>query len=131
MSYLNNQDEDAIAQRLSALPYGVAITIEGSPDDHYFAETLDLISYLTALNPEKVSYTFRVKSSGVKVAMHSDETPDLDIAFWGVPSGLEFTSLMDAISLYGGMPSEIDSMTLDLLDQLATSVTASIFVTPT
>ncbi|MCS6843079.1 MAG: thioredoxin family protein [Caldilineales bacterium] len=62
-----------------------------------------------------------------------DGQPDKDygIRFFGIPSGYEFVSLLEAIKLVGGAPLSLSQKTLDKLAQLQQPLHIQVFVTPT
>jgi alkyl hydroperoxide reductase subunit AhpF len=131
MSYLQDRDEKTLSQRLMALPTAVELVVEGSADHPIVIETLDLVSYLVSLSPHTLSYVYQSGSPAPKVWLRSKAVRLLDIVFWGVPTGLEFTALVDAIALYSGITPQLDVTTRSLLDQIYDSIAASIFVSPT
>lgn len=131
MSYLQNQDEHALSQRLASLPSAVEMVVEGSIDHPIVVETLDVVSYLVSLSPETLSYEHHSGALDPKVWLQSQVFRSLDITFWGVPTGLEFTALVEAIELYSGIAPQLDVTTRSLLDQISSHIAASIFVSPT
>lgn len=56
---------------------------------------------------------------------------DYGIRFYGIPSGYEFMSLLDAIQTVGGGKVELSDDTLKFLDGLTEDVHIQVFVTPT
>ena len=56
---------------------------------------------------------------------------DYGIRFYGIPAGYEFTSLIHAIRLVGGVGSQLDQATIDELQALSEPVHLQVFVTPT
>jgi glutaredoxin-like protein len=60
-------------------------------------------------------------------------TDDVDygIRFYGIPSGYEFTSLLEAILLVGSGEIGLSQATLDKLEKLAEPMHIQVFVTPT
>jgi glutaredoxin-like protein len=56
---------------------------------------------------------------------------DYGIRFYGIPAGYEFTSLIHAIRLVGGVGSQLDDQTRAQLAELTEPVNLQVFVTPT
>jgi len=56
---------------------------------------------------------------------------DYGIRFYGIPSGYEFTSLLEAIVLVGTGSFELSQSTLSFLDTLEEPLHMQVFVTPT
>lgn len=56
---------------------------------------------------------------------------DYGIRFYGIPAGFEFTSLIHAIRLVGGLGSQLDEATRTRLQELSEPVHLQVFVTPT
>jgi glutaredoxin-like protein len=55
---------------------------------------------------------------------------DYGIRFYGIPSGYEFTSLLESILLVGSGDSELDKNTMAFLDSLDQPLHLQVFVTP-
>lgn len=56
---------------------------------------------------------------------------DFGIRFYGIPSGYEFTSLLEAIVMVGDTGPSLDPKTLAFLDTLQSPLHLQVFVTPT
>lgn len=56
---------------------------------------------------------------------------DFGVAFLGIPSGYEFTSLINSMLLVSSGQSGLQQATLDALNELETDVDVQVFVTPT
>lgn len=65
------------------------------------------------------------------VVVVDDEGNDAGIHFYGIPSGYEFASLLEAIKLVGNGQLELSDDTLDLLETIQEPVHIQVFVTPT
>lgn len=70
------------------------------------------------------------KAPGLAILGGADAT-DYGIRFYGVPSGYEFSSLIEAIRLVGSGDAELQPATRAFLDQLTTPLHLQVFVTPT
>lgn len=82
-----------------------------------------------------------VKDSAVAETFHIDKIPaiavvgpngqDYGIRFYGIPSGYEFTSLLESILMVGTQQIDLSKSTLDFLAKLEKPVHLQVFVTPT
>ena len=59
------------------------------------------------------------------------EDVDYGIRFYGIPSGYEFVSLLEAIKLVGGAAPSLSPATLQALETLTEPLHLQVFVTPT
>jgi len=65
------------------------------------------------------------------IAVMGADDLDYGIRFYGIPSGYEFTSLLEAIIAVGTSTNDLDESTLAFLDKLTTPLHLQVFVTPT
>ncbi|MBN2304000.1 MAG: thioredoxin family protein [Anaerolineae bacterium] len=65
------------------------------------------------------------------IAMMGENDTDYGIRFYGIPSGYEFTSLLEGIMLVGGNEPQLSDTTLDFLKNLESPLHLQVFVTPT
>jgi len=65
------------------------------------------------------------------IAVQGDDGKDYGIRFYGIPSGYEFTSLLESILLVGTGSFELSQSALDFLDKLEAPLHLQVFVTPT
>jgi glutaredoxin-like protein len=72
------------------------------------------------------------KAPGIVIAAKDgDVISDLGVRFAGIPSGHEFTSLIQDIMLVSGRDSQLSDETRDFLKALTEPVLLQVFVTPT
>ena len=72
------------------------------------------------------------KAPGIVIAAKDgDAVSDYGIRYAGIPSGHEFTSLIQDILLVSGRDSGLTQETRDFLKELTESVLLQVFVTPT
>ncbi len=64
-------------------------------------------------------------------AVLGEHDTDYGIRFYGLPSGYEFTSLMEAIRTVGGAGATLQPVTQRFLEGLTTPLHLQVFVTPT
>lgn len=65
------------------------------------------------------------------LAINGENDRDYGIRFYGIPSGYEFTSLLEAILAVGTEEHDLDATTIEYLDSLETPLHLQVFVTPT
>ncbi|HMM27401.1 MAG TPA: thioredoxin family protein [Aggregatilineaceae bacterium] len=65
------------------------------------------------------------------LAINGENDRDYGIRFYGIPSGYEFTSLLEAILAVGTGEHDLDAATIAYLDSLETPLHLQVFVTPT
>ncbi len=65
------------------------------------------------------------------IAIMGDGDRDFGIRFYGIPSGYEFTSFLEAILMVGGQGHQVSAETLRFLESLEKPVHLQVFVTPT
>ncbi len=65
------------------------------------------------------------------VAVMGKDDKDYGIRFYGIPSGYEFTSLIEALIMVGTQALSLDAKTLAFLEKLDKPLHLQVFVTPT
>lgn len=65
------------------------------------------------------------------VAVAGKDGKDHGIRFYGIPSGYEFTSLIETLIMVGTQAMELDTKTLAFLEKLDQPLHLQVFVTPT
>ncbi len=100
-----------IAEEVAALSDIVTLNVHDFQADSEFA---------ASLNIDKIPAV---------AVMEGDK--DYGIRFYGIPSGYEFTSFLEAILLVGTGTVELDQETMAFLDTLDTPLHLQVFVTPT
>lgn len=109
---------------------------------HSCRDTRQLIEELADLSDhiEVKVYDFVVdeeeaKTHGVDkipaVVVLEGDGSDTGIRFFGIPSGYEFASLLEAIKLVGGGEIDLSDETLDFLAEIDEPLHLQVFVTPT
>jgi glutaredoxin-like protein len=71
------------------------------------------------------------KVPAVVVLGGGPEQHDFGIRFFGIPSGYEFTTLVEDIKMVSAAAPELQPQTLDVLSRLASPLHLEVFVTPT
>lgn len=130
----------------SQLKQPVEILFFGQRQDcEYCSDTLALVEELTAIS-EKLSlstydleqdrevagkYNVDKAPSLVLAAKNSNDLVDYGVRFAGIPSGHEFSSLIQSLILVSGRDSSLNEKTRQALKKLTKPVTLQVYVTPT
>jgi glutaredoxin-like protein len=143
---LNEEVKDQIRQLFGELEEAVKVLFFGEKTDcDYCDDTRQLVEELTALSDKvdmetydldedaEISRHYRVdKSPGLVIARSNGAgIQDFGIRFAGIPSGHEFSSLIQDIILVSKGDSGLSEETREFLGQLTEPVLLQVFVTPT
>jgi len=143
---LNEDITNQVKEAFTQLEHPVEVIFFGRQDDcDYCDQTLQLVEEVTALSDQlHLSQYDVVGDAGLAHKYNVDKTPGLVIAsredgklvdygvrFAGVPSGHEFSSLIQDIILVSGRDSKLSQSTRDMLTDLKEPVSLQVFVTPT
>ena len=147
MSLLSPEDAQTISAQLEdKLHRPVKLLVATASDCTYCDEVQALSEELAELSPLLTVETFDIddeaenlapymldKTPAIAVLADAGEGPDVDfgIRFYGIPSGYEFVSLLDAINTVGGDHVQLGDETLTFLSELEDDLHLQVFVTPT
>lgn len=145
MSLLNADIQRQVVQEFADLVHPVKLVVFTQEFEcQYCRETRSLVEEVAALSdilsvevhtfhPDaEPSQTYGIdKIPAVAVVAGGDDAKDYGIRFYGIPSGYEFTSFLEAILLVGTGTVELDQETMAFLDTLDTPLHLQVFVTPT
>jgi alkyl hydroperoxide reductase subunit AhpF len=96
------------------------------------SDKLHLIAYNMDENPQLAQqYKVNLAPGLVIAGRDADKLLDYGIRFAGIPSGYEFSSLIQAITLVSKRDSGLKSEVRSELKSLSTPVNIKVFVTPT
>lgn len=141
MSLLNAEIKELVNQQLGDLVGPVRLVMFTQDFEcQYCAETRQLVEEVAELSEQITAeiYDFvadeaKAKELGVDkipaIAVLGEE--DYGIRFYGIPSGYEFTSLLEAIQTAATSEPDLGEETLDALVKLSEPVHIQVFVTPT
>jgi len=101
-----------IAEEVAALSDNVTLQVHDFVDDESLAQSLNI---------DKIP----------AIAVLGEGDKNYGIRFYGIPSGYEFTSLLESILLVGAGAFELSQSTIDFLNELETPLHLQVFVTPT
>lgn len=141
MGFLSEKDKKAVQQRLEALVNPVkVIYFTQELECNYCRETRTLLQELAELS-DKIEYqVFNFQTDKKIVEQYGiDKIPatviagakDYGIRFYGIPSGYEFASLLEAILMVSKGQSELSEATRKQLSAIDQEVHIQVFVTPT
>ena len=143
---LNEDIQKQVREALDHMHEPVEILFFGTKEDcEYCADTLQLVEEVSALSDKLGLQVYDVdEDSAIAGQYQVDKTPGLVIAaregdqyldygvrFAGIPSGHEFSSLIQGLILVSGRDSGLDSQTRQFLSDLKDPVLLQVFVTPT
>jgi len=143
---LNEQTTGQIREAFSNLKEPVVILFFGSRENcDYCDDTRQLLEEVTALDDRltlkvhdidtdtEIAKLYRVdKTPGIVIAaMDGDQISDFGIQYSGIPSGHEFSTLIQAILLASGRDSGLTPQTREFLKNLQSPLHLQVFVTPT
>ena len=143
---LNENVQSQVRDAFSDLEYPVHILFFGTQEQCQFcADTLRLVEEVTGLSDLLKLSTFDIVEDaavaenynirltpGLVIAGEDDDGPvDYGIRYAGIPSGHEFSSLIQDIILVSSRDSGLNETTRDFLANLDEPVLLQVFVTPT
>lgn len=141
MPLLNDEVREQVKEQLADLPGSVRMVMFTQEFEcQYCAETRQLVEEVASLSDQLDAeiYDFvadeeTAQEYGIDkipaVAVIGDE--DYGIRFYGIPSGYEFTSLLEAIQIVAEGETELAEETQTYLSNLDQPVHMQVFVTPT
>jgi len=144
MSLIKEQDAQEIRQQLAASitqPVQLALFVSAQSCE-YCAITHELVAALCALHdnltlavydlqadPERATL-LGVDKAPALVVLGGPEHTDYGVRFYGIPSGYEFASLLEAIRMVGSDNVELQPATRAFLAKLTEPLHLQVFVTP-
>jgi glutaredoxin-like protein len=141
MAMLNEENRKEVSEQLAGLSGPVRLVMFTQElECNYCAETRELVEEIASLpeNVDAVIYDFvadRMEAERYGI----DKIPatvivgqkDYGVRFYGIPSGYEFVSLMEAIKMVSSGQSELSDATRESLAKTGDPVHLQVFVTPT
>jgi glutaredoxin-like protein len=144
MSLINEQDAAAIREQLAAgltRPVQLALFVSAQSCE-YCALTRELAEALCALHDDLTLAVYDLQADAERAALlRVDKAPalvvlggpahiDYGVRFYGIPSGYEFASLLEAIRMVGSDSVELQPATRAFLADLTAPLHLQVFVTP-
>lgn len=145
MALLKAEDRGAVREQLAAglaRPVRLALFVEAQ-DCEYCDITQELLTEISELHDDLslavydlVADAGRAAELGVDkapatVVLGGEEERDYGVRFYGIPSGYEFASLLEAIRMVGSDDAELQPATREFLAGLKAPLHLQVFVTPT
>jgi glutaredoxin-like protein len=143
---LNSDISNQVKEAFKQLESEVEVLFFGRQENcEYCDQTLQLVEEVTGLSGKLFLTTYDVEVDADQAARFNvDKTPglvltgrdseqliDFGIRYAGIPSGHEFSSLIQDIILVSGRDSRLSPQTREFLADLAEPVSLQVFVTPT
>ncbi|MEJ5223364.1 MAG: thioredoxin family protein [Anaerolineales bacterium] len=143
---LNEQITAQIKDIFGGLKYPVQVLLFTSKDNcDYCDDTRQLLEEVTALDDRiglsvydlhadaDLAKHYRVdKAPGIVIAAkEGDQITDMGVQYSGIPSGHEFSTLINAILMVSGRDSGLSPQTREFIQKLEKPLHLQVFVTPT
>ena len=143
---LNDDVRSQVNEAFNELREPVQILFFGSKEQcEYCDDTLKLVEEIASLSDKLSVQIFDVEADpevadnynvsltpGLVIAAESDDGPvDYGVRYAGIPSGHEFSSLIQDLLLVSGRDSGLNEQTREFLANLKEPVYLQVFVTPT
>jgi glutaredoxin-like protein len=144
MALIDTKNAAAVRKELdAALARPVTLALFTTPDAcEYCDVTRDLLTELVVLSPKVTLRTYDLRADAVRAATlgvdkapaivvlgGADET-DYGIRYYGLPSGYEFATLLEAIRIVGSDNAPLQPATAAFLETLTQPLHLQVFVTP-
>ena len=141
MPMLKDGDREEVRKQLVGLasPARLVMFTQDFECD-FCVETRELVEEIASLSDEVDAVIYDFASDSDEVDRYGiDKIPaiavvgekDYGVRFYGIPSGYEFVSLIEAIKMVASGQSELSDATKEALAQLDEPVHFQVFVTPT
>jgi len=144
MTLLNDKDRAAVRTQLEqTLTHPVALALVVADRDCDLCElTRELLEEVGGLHPKLRVTVYDLKRDAVRVAqlgidkvpaiavLDGESASDYGIRFYGIPSGYEFATLLEAIRMAGSGVAELQPATRAFLGELHEPLHLQVFVTP-
>nr|WP_245926336.1 thioredoxin family protein [Sulfoacidibacillus thermotolerans] len=140
---IGKKDQEAIKSHFAALTGKVRMVFfEAALDCPYCPQTKQLVTELAELSPllEVEVYNYHTDEIAVKkyginkipaIVLLDGEEKDYGIRFYGIPSGYEFSTLIEDIMMVSTGKTSLTAKTIETLKNLKQKVHLQVFVTPT
>jgi glutaredoxin-like protein len=145
MPLLKDKDREYLTEQFKTLPALVKLIVFTQEFEcHYCAETRQIAEELAALSDnitlevydfmadQEIAEQYNVDKIPATIVMRGGQQPkDYGIRYYGIPSGYEFSSLIEDIKLVAAGESGLSSQTKDWAAKIEEPVHLQVFVTPT
>jgi glutaredoxin-like protein len=145
MALLREEDRNHLIEQFKSLESSVKIVVfTQKMECQYCKETRMIGEELAALSDKislevydfeddkEIAETYNIDKIPATIIMTGGDQPrDYGIRYYGIPSGYEFSSLIEDIMMISSGESGLSAATKDVLAKLEKSVHLQVFVTPT
>jgi glutaredoxin-like protein len=141
MPLLNAEIREQVRQKLADLAGPVRLVMFTQEFEcEYCSETRQLVEEIAELSDQLTAEIYDFVADAEKAQeLGVDKIPavavigedDYGIRFYGIPSGYEFTSLLEAVRIAGTGRTDLSEGTVEFLSSLSEPVHMQVFVTPT
>jgi glutaredoxin-like protein len=141
MPLLNAEVREQVKQKLADLAGPVRLVMFTQEFEcEYCAETRQLVEEIAELSDQLTAEIYDFVADEAKAQeLGVDKIPavavigedDYGIRFYGIPSGYEFTSLLEAVRIAATGEPDLSEETVEFLSSLSDPVHMQVFVTPT
>jgi glutaredoxin-like protein len=144
MSFISGEDVKTVGDILSKISSGIKILVFSQKMAcQYCRETIELMQELQDLSSGKIQLevfdfvndkdqvkNYRIDKIPATVLLSEDGT-DYGIRFYGIPSGYEFSSLLESIQMVAKGEPQVSDITKDMIKKIINPLRLQVFVTPT
>ena len=141
MPMLKDEDRKEVSGQLAELSSPVRLVMFTQDFECDFcAETRELVEELASLSDKVTAEIYDFAADKAEVDEYGiDKIPaiavvgdrDYGVRFYGIPSGYEFVSLIEAIKVVSAGQSKLSDATVETLAEIAEPIHFQVFVTPT
>ncbi len=141
MALLNDEILSDVTAMMSELPNDVTLTIFTDDEEcEYCPQIVQLLEEVSATSEKLQLEIFEIHQNADQAeALNINKAPaiailgekDYGMRFFGIPSGYEFSTLLNSIQRASLGSSDLDTSTKSFLDGLTKPVNLQVFVTPT
>lgn len=145
MALLSEKDQNYLRETFSKLENGVKMVMFTQEREcEYCKETRQIVEEVAGLSAKIETEIVLFEPEGeaakkygidkipaIALLQNGDEPKDYGIRFYGIPSGYEFSTLVEGIQMVGAGDSGLSQATKDALAKLDKPVHMQVFITPT
>lgn len=145
MALLSEKDQNYLRETFAKLENGVKMVMFTQEREcEYCKETRQIVEEVAALSDKVETEIVLFEPEGeaakqygidkipaIALLQNGDEPKDYGIRFYGIPSGYEFSTLVEGIQMVGSGDSGLSQATKDALAKLDKPVHMQVFITPT
>jgi glutaredoxin-like protein len=143
MALLDDEILSDVTEMMSALPNSVTLTLFTDDEEcEYCPQITQLLEEVSATSDKVDLEVFEIHKNADQagalninkapaIAILGEDGKDYGMRFFGIPSGYEFSTLLNSIQRASLGSSELDASTKSFLKELSEPVNLQVFVTPT